>query len=80
MVTKQVNLERAMKNKVSSDITQTTSAELITRRGNRVIPTMIKRFFAKLRKANISFVMSVCPSVRNEQLGSPWKYFHKILY
>ena len=28
--------------------------------------------FAKLRKATISFVMSVCPSVLVEQLGSHW--------
>jgi hypothetical protein len=33
--------------------------------------------FAKLRKAIISFVMSVCPSVsvRAEQLGSHWTDF-----
>jgi len=36
--------------------------------------------FAKLQKASISFVMSVCPSVRMEQLGSHWKDFHEILY
>jgi len=36
--------------------------------------------FAKLRKATISFVMSVCPSVRKEQLGSRWTDFHEILY
>ena len=28
--------------------------------------------FAKLRKSTISFVMSVCPSVRKEELGSYW--------
>jgi len=31
--------------------------------------------FAKLRKATISFVMPVCPSVHMEQLGSRWKDF-----
>jgi hypothetical protein len=31
--------------------------------------------FAKLRKANVSFVMSVCPSVSMEQLGSDWTDF-----
>ena len=31
---------------------------------------------AKLRKATISFVMFVCPSVRMEQLGLHWKDFH----
>jgi hypothetical protein len=36
--------------------------------------------FAKLRKAIISFVVSVCLSVRVEQLGSHWKDFHEILY
>jgi hypothetical protein len=34
--------------------------------------------FAKLRKATISFVMSVRLSVRMEQLGSHWTDFHKI--
>jgi hypothetical protein len=33
--------------------------------------------FAILRKAAISFVMSVCQSVRMEQLGSDWKDFDK---
>jgi hypothetical protein len=35
--------------------------------------------FTKLRKANISFAISVCPSVRMEQLGAHWKDFHAIL-
>jgi hypothetical protein len=34
--------------------------------------------FAKLRKATISFVMSVCPSVRMEQLGFYWTGFHAV--
>ena len=34
--------------------------------------------FVKLRKATISFVMSVRPSVRLEQLGSHWTDFHEI--
>jgi len=34
--------------------------------------------FAKLRKATISFVLSVCPSVHMEQLGSYWADFHEI--
>jgi hypothetical protein len=33
---------------------------------------------AKLRKATIDFVMSVCPSVWIEQLGSHWTDFHEI--
>jgi len=32
--------------------------------------------FAKLRKATISFVMSVRLSVRTEQICSQWKDFH----
>jgi len=36
------------------------------------------RPIAKLRKATISFIMSVCPSVRKEQLGSYWTDFHDI--
>jgi hypothetical protein len=36
--------------------------------------------FAKLRKATISFVMSICPSVRMEQPGSHWTDFHEISY
>jgi hypothetical protein len=35
---------------------------------------------AKLRKANISFVMFVQLSVRTEQIGSKWKDFHEILH
>jgi hypothetical protein len=34
--------------------------------------------FAKVRRAAISFVMSVRPSVRMEQLGSQWTYFNEI--
>jgi hypothetical protein len=33
--------------------------------------------FAKMRKATISYVMSVCPS-RIEQLGLHWTEFHEI--
>jgi hypothetical protein len=36
--------------------------------------------FAKLRKATISFVVSVRPSVRIEQLGSHCRDFHEIWY
>ena len=32
--------------------------------------------FAKLRKAATVIVMSVCPSVRMEQLSSHWTNFH----
>jgi hypothetical protein len=38
------------------------------------------RAFTKLRKATISFVISLCPSVRVEQLGPHWTNFHEILY
>jgi len=36
--------------------------------------------YAKLRKATISFVISVCPSVLIEQLASYRTDFHEILY
>ena len=36
--------------------------------------------FAKLRKVNISFVVSVCPSVRMKQLGSHWTDFDETLH
>jgi hypothetical protein len=36
--------------------------------------------FAKLRKATVSFVMSVRPFVSGEQLGSHWTDFCEILY
>jgi len=35
--------------------------------------------FAKLRKATISFVLSVCPFVRTEQLVSNWTYFNELM-
>ena len=34
--------------------------------------------FAKLRKTAISFVVSVRPSIRMEQLGSYWTDFNEI--
>ena len=34
--------------------------------------------FAKLRKATISYVISVCPSVRMEQLSSYMADVHKL--
>ena len=36
--------------------------------------------FAKFVKANISFVMSVCPSFLMKRLGSDWTDFHQICY
>ena len=36
--------------------------------------------FAELRKAIVSFIMSVCLFVRMEQLGSYWMKFHEIWY
>jgi hypothetical protein len=41
-------------------------------------PQMFLDAFAKLQKATIGFVMSVCPSIRMEQLGSHWTDFHEI--
>jgi hypothetical protein len=38
-------------------------------------------FVAKLLKATVSFVVSICPSVRPlEELGSHWTNFYEILY
>jgi len=34
--------------------------------------------FAKLRKVTISFIVSLCPSVRMEQLASHWKDIREI--
>jgi hypothetical protein len=42
--------------------------------------TTILGAFAELRKATISFVMSVLPSVHVEQLDSYWTDFHEIRY
>jgi len=36
--------------------------------------------FANFRKATLNFVMSVCPSVRMEQLGSHWMDFRELRY
>jgi hypothetical protein len=36
--------------------------------------------FANFRRATISFVISVCPSVRMEQLGFDWTDFREIWY
>ena len=36
--------------------------------------------FAKLQKAAISFIMSACPSVCMEQLGSHWMNFYEMWY
>jgi hypothetical protein len=36
--------------------------------------------FAKLRKATLSFVMSVRPPARMESVGPHWTVFHEIWY
>jgi len=41
---------------------------------------IFRHVLAKLRKSNISFAMSVRPSVRMEQLGFHWTDFHVIRY
>jgi len=41
--------------------------------------TLFLGAFPKLRKVAVSFVLSVCPSVRVEQLGSHWTDFQEIL-
>jgi len=45
----------------------------------QLLMTRLFSAFAKLRKATISFAMSVRPSVRMEQLGSHRTEFHEIL-
>jgi hypothetical protein len=45
-----------------------------------IFPVKFLGAFAKLRKGSISFVKSVCPSVRMEQLGSQWTEFHEMGY
>jgi len=42
------------------------------------VRTEFSGVFTKLLKATISFITSVCPSVRMEQLGSHWTDFHEI--
>ena len=58
------------------------SPNRLTYSSSRLVPSDIiwfkKQFlgaFAKLWKTTISFVMSVCPSVHMEQLGSHWTDF-----
>jgi hypothetical protein len=52
------------------------------RKKHRTLKTKTHRAFlgafAKLRRATISFVMSVCPPARMEQGGSHWKDFREI--
>jgi len=48
--------------------------------GNFALPCLFLGAFAKFRKAIISFVMSVRPSVHMKQFGSHWKDFHEIWY
>jgi hypothetical protein len=45
--------------------------------GGRTDTELLLGAFAKLRKATISFVMSVCLIVRMEQLGSQWRDFEE---
>jgi len=43
-------------------------------------PPIFLGAFAQFREATVSFVMSVRPSVRMQQIGSNWMDFHKIWY
>jgi len=46
-----------------------------------VLETKGDRYYGalpKLQKVTISFLVSVCPSVRMEQLGSRWRNFNGI--
>ena len=44
------------------------------------LPCLFLCAFGKLRKVTVSFITSVLLSVRMEQLGFHWNYFHKIRY
>jgi hypothetical protein len=44
------------------------------------MPVLFLRRVRKIAKRTISFVLSVCPSVRMEQLGSHWTDFREICY
>jgi hypothetical protein len=44
---------------------------------NRLAYTNIVGAFVKLRIATASFIMTICPSVRMEQLRLPWMDFHE---
>ena len=46
---------------------------------NWYLPILVGAF-TKLRKATMSFIVSVRPSIRMEQLGSHWTGFHEIWY
>ena len=71
--------------KVISEVILTvnlTSCAMLCSVSHKVqIPTLLG-FFAKLRKATISFIMfvhlSVCPPIRMEQFGSHWMDFDEI--
>ena len=57
-------------------VTQLTAADKIFyKQLNAVASPSFLAAFAKLRKATVSFLMSV-----RMELGSHWTYFHKILY
>jgi hypothetical protein len=49
-----------------------------TERGEESLFNQFLGAFAKIRKATISFVMSVRLSVRTKQMGSRWTDFHEI--
>jgi hypothetical protein len=53
----------------------------VRQRYSDILPFILIRIlgvFAKLRKATICLIMSVCPSVCMEQLGSHWTDFHEM--
>jgi hypothetical protein len=43
-----------------------------------VLVVYIFRRVQKIAKSDITYITSVCPSVRMEQLGSHWTDFHEI--
>jgi hypothetical protein len=50
----------------------------VTTTGKYKVVLLFFYAFAKLRKATISLVMSVCPSVRMEQLDFHWTDYNEI--
>ena len=52
----------------------------ITRKRSLLAERGLLGAFAKVRKATVSFVTSVCPSLQMEQLSSHWTDIHEISY
>jgi hypothetical protein len=62
------------------NILRALCADLVVRSISQQKNRLLLGAFAILRKATISFVMSVCLSVSTKQLGSHWTDFHETRY